>query len=345
MAGSPPRLWGIHLDAVEWGRGERFTPTPVGNTTTAPRRIWPLAVHPHACGEYSHGKTGRVVIRGSPPRLWGIRGVVLDVNSRQPVHPHACGEYAAGRLHNLTVERFTPTPVGNTAAPTLAARGFSRFTPTPVGNTRRGRRHCLADDRFTPTPVGNTFDHLDHCRADLGSPPRLWGIRKTSARVSSRGGGSPPRLWGILTVLLCRDLRDRFTPTPVGNTPCIRFYGWRCHGSPPRLWGIRQFHERGALVVRFTPTPVGNTSSRPSASRHTSVHPHACGEYDRNYSDTEIDYGSPPRLWGIRQIDLARARARRFTPTPVGNTECALSSTTTPSVHPHACGEYDRSWE
>ena len=72
----------------------RFTPTPVGNTGPitgalhsiigSPPRLWGilaqksverlnLAVHPHACGEYSRFAWWTIVLDGSPPRLWGIR--------------------------------------------------------------------------------------------------------------------------------------------------------------------------------------------------------------------------------------------------------------------------------
>ncbi len=41
----------------------------------------------------------------------------------------------------------------------------------------------------------------------------------------------------------------------------------------------------------------------------------------------------------MRQIHIHRQNRCRFTPTPVGNAEPALSSLPTATVHPHACGE------
>ena len=89
--GSPPRLWGTHLDGGVRGRVARFTPTPVGNTWGRWRCAAALPVHPHACGEHTRGIYGEV-----PPT----------------VHPHACGEHGARGEHDA--DRFTPTPVGNT---------------------------------------------------------------------------------------------------------------------------------------------------------------------------------------------------------------------------------------
>ena len=53
LSGSPPRLWGIFCGAGGDRLLCRFTPTPVGNITSGRRRIRVVAVHPHACGEYT----------------------------------------------------------------------------------------------------------------------------------------------------------------------------------------------------------------------------------------------------------------------------------------------------
>jgi len=70
-SGSSPRPWGILLPHPFAPVGDRFIPTPVGNTwpVRSTSRITP--VHPHARGEHFF----RVVIpassRGSSPRPWG----------------------------------------------------------------------------------------------------------------------------------------------------------------------------------------------------------------------------------------------------------------------------------
>ncbi len=91
---------------------------------------------------------------------------------------------------------------------------------------------------------------------------------------------------------------------------------------------------------RFTPTPVGNTGPSFRSSGHSSVHPHACGEYGAGAAGAVSIAGSPPRLWGIRRGFLRCGGAGRFTPTPVGNTMLRCAPGTAWPVHPHACGEY-----
>jgi len=147
-------------------------------------------------------------------------------------------------------------------------------------------------------------------------------------------------MWGIPE----RDDRSgcdyRFTPTHVGNTP-LTFSGLiiaqvhphacgeyevrgdgrkRMAGSPPRMWGILQ---EGLLLrrrQRFTPTHVGNTDMLNIQAGTVSVHPHACGEYAFVGISPSSLSGSPPRMWGIRDIAQAPISPR--------------------AVHPHACGEY-----
>ncbi len=155
--GSPPRLWGIPARPGQGQGFVRFTPTPVGNTAYRLLMTRRASVHPHACGEYLFVVVPIPLKLGSPPRLWGIRLPTASGtpivrftptpvgNTRQtrgmrrlhPVHPHACGEYSLNcsrasvcdgspprlwgilddRPHPIAEDRFTPTPVGNTVAP------------------------------------------------------------------------------------------------------------------------------------------------------------------------------------------------------------------------------------
>ncbi len=52
-AGSSPRVWGIHILHQSFRQTERFIPTRVGNTALSASGGVNIAVHPHACGEYS----------------------------------------------------------------------------------------------------------------------------------------------------------------------------------------------------------------------------------------------------------------------------------------------------
>ncbi len=94
-------------------------------------------------------------------------------------------------------------------------------------------------------------------------------------------------------------LRDRFIPTPVGNTPNTAsampvppVHPHACgehtrqkwppvanSGSSPRLWGTLVPVRTEKQRERFIPTPVGNTLYETKIEEKDPVHPHACGEH------------------------------------------------------------------
>jgi len=111
-------------------------------------------------------------------------------------------------------------------------------------------------------------------------------------------------------------------------------------GSSPRPWGTHGIEQRQPGHQRFIPTPVGNTpASGPPAVQHP-VHPHARGEHRLMADPLLVEAGSSPRPWGTPINPLNRASARRFIPTPVGNTGSAVRCCSTWTVHPHARGEH-----
>ena len=57
-----------------------------------------------------------------------------------------------------------------------------------------------------------------------------------------------------------------------------------------------------------------------AAVYRASVHPHVCGEYCTESQAAAVAAGSPPRVWGILDVDLLRGAVW--------------------PVHPHVCGEY-----
>ena len=87
---------------------------------------------------------------------------------------------------------------------------------------------------------------------------------------------------------------------------------------------------------------MGNTLGNHRSNRSRTVHPHACGEHGRKTDRSFLSSGSSPRLWGTLTDDSVRAFRERFIPTPVGNTRSHGFLRTARTVHPHACGEYDR---
>ncbi len=91
--GSSPRLWGTPYSLQHKQVGDRFIPTPVGNTYHLPPHRRARPVHPHACGEHADVPPASTPGTGSSPRLWGTRFLLF-------------------RGHEIS--RFIPTPVGNT---------------------------------------------------------------------------------------------------------------------------------------------------------------------------------------------------------------------------------------
>ncbi len=96
------------------------------------------------------------------------------------------------------------------------------------------------------------------------------------------------------------------------------------------------------MPTRFIPTPVGNTSVPLPTAVLITVHPHACGEHLRWGPSVQRRPGSSPRLWGTRRECASSGHAKRFIPTPVGNTALSSDIPAFISVHPHACGEHGR---
>ena len=94
--------------------------------------------------------------------------------------------------------------------------------------------------------------------------------------------GSSPRMWGTLDAVTTSGLLIRFIPTHVGNTRLPIF----CHESKVRFIPTHvgntplrsQFYPD---CDRFIPTHVGNTSQIMGGIIHTPVHPHACGEHEK----------------------------------------------------------------
>ena len=157
--------------------------------------------------------------------------------------------------------------------------------------------------------------------------------------------GSLPRAWGRLEAEAVVVLRERFTPTCVGQThfshlrnkptpvhPHGRGADRRCdasstpiNGSPPRAWGRRLRIALAPACPRFTPTCVGQTSLTAGVSTAFSVHPHVRGADVGDLFRRIGNRGSPPRAWGRRARSTPHTQIQRFTPTCVGQT-CPMPS-------------------
>ena len=217
--GSPPRMWGIRRRRARKRTHPRFTPTHVGNTVWTPSRPTTPPVHPHACGEYLQLACLVTPLIGSPPRMWGIPAD-LHENHRSgrftpthvgntlscfghgmtgSVHPHACGEYKPG----------------------VAGEDGAAGSPPRMWGIRHYRAVRHIPPGFTPTHVGNT-SRTGSGNGISSVHPHACGEYADGDRDDPQHAGSPPRMWGIHVQLLHAHVRQRFTPTHVGNTISCR---------------------------------------------------------------------------------------------------------------------------
>ena len=275
------------------------------------------SVHPHVRGEYAALAAAQGEFTGSSPRAWGI----LQGNSTKTVS-----------------DRFIPTCVGNTPAPSACplrssvhphVRGEYTFAgddeflsggSSPRAWGIRGAGGAgMPMSRFIPTCVGNTCRQpwRPSCSA---VHPHVRGEYGISRNWHSPISGSSPRAWGIPDIEEILGLVFRFIPTCVGNTSP----DWnRTHNVPvhPHVRGeYLLFFFHTLLEIRFIPTCVGNTCPRLCGAALLSVHPHVRGEYWVSRLSRSGRFGSSPRAWGIRISRQSTFWHHRFIPTCVGNT-------------------------
>src|SRR5579862_944724 len=156
VSGSPPHAWGRPMAAAASRFQIRFTPTRVGKTHAARRRLWPQTVHPHTRGEDFFAGIGGWPHAGSPPHAWGRlesfrrawrarRFTPTRVGKTYPigfafalmsVHPHTRGEDPVKPWLRRGHHGSPPHAWGRRPERQVGSR-CKRFTPTRVGKTRR----------------------------------------------------------------------------------------------------------------------------------------------------------------------------------------------------------------
>ncbi len=297
-SGSSPRVWGIlSVCAILVFSAARFIPTRVGNTRHFLIQTKPVAVHPHACGEYQIFPALRAVGGRFIPTRVGNTLPRMVCNSVRTVHPHACGEYAVACGLSQPRRGSSPRVWGIQSAPKPGIM-TRRFIPTRVGNTHPKR---IKKSRPTvhPHACGEYGSSAGSNPGYYGSSPRVWGIRCHQRFPSWLHRFIPTRVGNTYNCGLFVTHCIRFIPTRVGNTlpklqtpslfqvhphACGEYYNWgdtykRLVGSSPRVWGIRFVGNRQTCSPRFIPTRVGNTNCVVTSPPYYGVHPHACGEY------------------------------------------------------------------
>ena len=175
FTGSPPRVWGQPDIGRLCRRVVRFTPTRVGTTRVRARARATRSVHPHACGDNTNLRPSGPAANGSPPRVWGQRGLVCLISlierftptrvgttpprcrrcPAHPVHPHACGDNVTAPI-TLAGRAGSPPRVWGQQGPVGEREPGIRFTPTRVGTTAWRRQtsdrrsvhpHACGDNR------------------------------------------------------------------------------------------------------------------------------------------------------------------------------------------------------
>ncbi len=182
-----------------------------------------------------------------------------------------------------------------------------------------GKESWLIDHRvrFIPTHVGNRVPSPTSAVA-AAVHPHACGEQEDSINITHYNSGSSPRMWGTEIRQKQTHHGRRFIPTHVGNrdtygkTDCTAaVHPHACgeqatvlhilhgsHGSSPRMWGTVDTALALGSGARFIPTHVGNSCRIWKNSKHTAVHPHACGEQFLTSVLFWCNNGSSPRMWG-----------------------------------------------
>ena len=166
------------------------------------------------CGESFGSSFAFAEDKGSPPHVWGKlrkhkrgkscrRITPTCVGKALPVpdykfqlwdHPHMCGE-SLSYWHSSQGSRGSPPHVWGKQSCIALTPASSRITPTCVGKARiRATIPRLLRDH--PHMCGESLPKEIRDEINKGSPPHVWGKRKTAPKISNE---------------------ERITPTCVGK--------------------------------------------------------------------------------------------------------------------------------
>ena len=298
-----------------------------------------LPVHPHVCGVYCVYARVHVRVRGSSPRVWGLRSKSAPGNIALGSSPRVWGLLALVRRFCSHL-RFIPTCVGFTHFPVVSQSIPARFIPTCVGFTQPRTMRCIFRcgssprvwglpahgwqteilRRFIPTCVGFTQGQAAMAVRSTRFIPTCVGFTHGFRPKLFGKYGSSPRVWGLPFQTYKKIELLRFIPTCVGFTGLMKSVSFIVYGSSPRVWGLLSSPFHALYPFRFIPTCVGFTPLKISTQHNRAVHPHVCGVYNPALAVVASIAGSSPRVWGL-----------------LLNVAISLSVRT---VHPHVCGVY-----
>ena len=219
--GSPPRVWGrLYVESPSsgaygspprvWGRPAsqrasqccRFTPTCVGKTQAAWQSRLPPSVHPHVCGEDAYRGLRQLRRCRFTPTCVGTTHESRSVLAIQTVHPHVCGDDVPSRGQYPRRSGSPPRVWGQRDWRAPCRVVIDGSPPRVWGRRQRERRtscaiavhpHVCGDDvraqssldasRTVHPHVCGDDVHVERAqrRASTGSPPRVWGKRRSAA--------------------------------------------------------------------------------------------------------------------------------------------------------------------
>ena len=108
------------------------------------------------------------------------------------------------------------------------------------------------------------------------------------------------------------------------------------------MWGQDHFIRRCSADAGIIPTRVGTRRNHTLKNCQRQDHPHACGDKVALGSQTLLQEGSSPRVWGqVYNADSTR-HCLGIIPTRVGTSSAPYSTTTAAPDHPHACGDKEK---
>ena len=149
--------------------------------------------------------------------------------------------------------------------------------------------------------------------------PRACGERLSAAWMASTAVGSSPRLRGTGRRRPSSVASCAVHPRACGERGFMSSSCSGISGSSPRLRGTERGGQCQDDECRFIPAPAGNGRSAPRSESRFPVHPRACGERFRNFTERVCSIGSSPRLRGTAADVLLVRHFRRFIPAPAGN--------------------------
>ena len=237
-------------------------------------------------------------------------------------------------------------------------RGPSRDHPRVCGE-KHEILSGLGDDAGSPPRMRGKADHRRRQKVQPGITPAYAGKSALGARPSLRRRGSPPRMRGkalprpalaplggitpayagksSVRVPLPLALRDH--PRVCGEKRFASPGGLRRSGSPPRMRGKVNNDITAAGLLGITPAYAGKSADRRLRAAGQQDHPRVCGEKHGDGAVAVHDAGSPPRMRGKVEAELAVVKAVGITPAYAGKRWPAPRGRWPCRDHPRVCGE------